>query len=73
MEELERQIEQYIKDNEDISSFKKMFRLFDIDIPVNVRKKLETREKKNNTAIDELMRRQRRLINELETQIENGK
>ncbi len=73
MEELERQIEQYIKDNEDISSFKKMFRLFDIDIPVNVRKKLETREKKNNTVIDELMRKQRRLINELETQIENGK
>ena len=50
-----------------------MFRLFDIDIPVNVRKKLETREKKNNAAIDELMRKQRRLINELEAQIENGK
>ena len=71
MEELELQIEKYLDDNNAISTFKKMFASFEIDIPTNVRKKLEAREKKNNLALDELMRKQTRLISENKIKMEN--
>lgn len=71
MEELELQIEKYLNDNKKISAFKKMFASFEIDIPMNVKKKLESREKKNNNMIDELMRKQTRLISENKIKMEN--
>lgn len=71
MEELELQIEKYLDDNNAISAFKKMFASFEIDIPTNVRKKLEAREKKNNLALDEFMRKHTRLSKEKQIEIEN--
>lgn len=71
MEELELQIEKYLDDNNAISTFKKMFASFEIDIPTNVRKKLEAREKKNNLALGELMRKHTRMSKEKRIEIEN--
>lgn len=71
MEELELQIEKYLDDNNAVSTFKKMFASFEIDIPTNVRKKLEAREKKNNLALDELMRKHTRMSKEKQIEIEN--
>lgn len=71
MEELELQIEKYLDDNNAISAFKKMFASFEIDIPTNVRKKLEAREKKNNLVLDELMRKHTRMLKEKQIEIEN--
>lgn len=72
LQKIDSRIDELTTDNEELKKFKKMFGQFSIDLPVNVKKKIESREKKNNTEICELMRKRDRVSNETKSNIENN-
>ena len=69
--DFDEQIEKHVSELATIRTLKKCFKELDIELPTNVRKKLDIKEKKSSASLDELMRKRHRITSEMQTNIEN--
>ena len=70
--DFDEQIERHIAELATIRTLKKCFKELDMEIPTNVRKKLDTKEKKISSSLDELMRKRNRMSAEMQANIEEN-
>lgn len=70
--DFDEQIERHIAELATIRTLKKCFKELDIEIPTNVRKKLDTKEKKSSSSLDELMRKRNRMTYDMQANIEEN-
>jgi len=68
--DFDKQIERNVAELATIRTLKKCFKELDIEIPTNVRKKLDTKEKKSSSSLDELMRKRNRMTYDMQANIE---
>lgn len=68
--DFDKQIEKHVAELATIRTLKKCFKELDLEIPTNIRKKLDMKEKKNGDLLDELMRKRNRVSAEMQANIE---